>query len=271
MKKIIDTSRIWFLTALVLLAAASCNKNEDLMTDNVKTGGLVQPTATFFYKLGITTQVDIDVTVPTGPQISEIYIYNKFVVNDTTESNEILYQTIPGVTTALQMTYAQLREGLTVNGQPLPASDTALPIGSSFVLRYEVKMADGRRLINLSTSTIGISNFFAGKYQDVGVFNHPVNGPRAINEEKNLVALNAFECKTTVADLSAYGYEMKINIDPVTNVAKVIAIGESGSPELIMQQDKESKYDPATGVITLHYFYVGGTGNRVIDETYTPK
>jgi hypothetical protein len=37
-----------------------------------------------------------------------------------------------------------------------------------------------------------------------------------------------------------------------------------------MTTDQVSKLDPATGIISLYYFYVGATGNRVIEETYTP-
>jgi hypothetical protein len=33
---------------------------------------------------------------------------------------------------------------------------------------------------------------------------------------------------------------------------------------------QRSYYDPSNGHFYLHYFYVGGTGNRVIDEEYTP-
>ena len=271
MKKTINISRWLFLLGFLILIAAACNKNDDKVTKNAKEGGLIEPLPSFFYKLGKTTQVDIAINIPTGPTISEILIYNKFINNDGTESNEVLFRTLTGFgsTDTVRLTYADLRTGILLNGAPLPVADTSLAIGSSFVFRYEVKMAgDGRKLVNLATTTIGISNFFAGKYHVTGIFHHPVNGPRAINEDKDLIAINAFQCTTSVGDLAANGYFMKITIDPISKLATVTAIDPS--PTLIMTTDQVSKLDPATGIISLYYFYVGATGNRVIEETYTP-
>jgi len=271
MKKIKNISRWPFLLGFLILIVAACNKNDVTTTKDALEGGLIKPLPAFFYKLGLTTQVDISITIPGGPQISEIYIYNKYINNDGTESNEVLLKTLTGFGShdTLHLSYADLRKDIVFNGLPLPAADTSLPIGSSFVLRYEVKMADdGRRLVNLATTTIGISNFFAGKYHDAGIFHHPTAGDRAINEDKDLVAINAFECTTSVADLVGNGYFMKIHIDPATNLATCIAIDPS--PTLIMTPDKVSKLDPATGIISLYYFYVGASGDRVVEETYTP-
>jgi len=271
MKKIINISRIMVLLGVLFMVAVSCNKSEDLVTEDAMTGGLVVPTAAFFYKLGVTAAADIVIIIPPGPQINEIYVYNKYIANDTTESNEVLMKTITGFGNqyTMSLTYADLREGLIVNGQPMPTSDTALAIGSQFILRYEVKMGDGRRLLNVNETSVGISNFFAGKYLATGVFHHPVAGDRALNAEKDLVALNAFECWTSVADLGGAGYFMKININPATNVATVYSY--AGTTPLFMTPGMDSFYDPVTGVIQLYYYYVGGTGNRVIEEKFTPS
>jgi hypothetical protein len=271
MKKIINISRWMFLLGFFILFAASCNKGDDKMTKHAQVGGLIEPTASFFYKLGKTTEVFVGINIPSGPAISQIMIYNKFVNNDGTESNEVLFRTITvtGSTDTIGFTYLDLRNSLLLNGVPLPAADTSLPIGSSFVLRYEVKMeADGRKVVNLATTTIGISNFFAGKYHCTGVFHHPVNGDRPINEDKDLIAINAFQCTTSVGDLAGNDYYMIVTIDPTTFLATVSPI--HASPPLVMTTDKVSKLDPATGIISLYYFYVGATGNRVIEETYTP-
>ena len=271
MKKINNISRWTFLLGFLILIVAACNKNDVTTTKDALAGGLIKPLPTFFYKLGKTTQVDIGITVPAGPTISEIYIYCKFINNDASVSNEVLLKTLTGFGSndTVHFVYADLRKDIVINGQPLPLADTSLAIGSSFVLRYEVKMADdGRRLVNLASTTIGISNFFAGKYHVTGIFHHPVAGDRPINEDKDLVAINAFECTTSVGDLVGNGYFMRVNINPATNLAICYAIDPS--PTLIMTTDKVSKLDPATGIISLYYFYVGGTGNRVIEETYTP-
>jgi hypothetical protein len=271
MKKIKNISRWPFLLGFLILIIAACNKNDVTTTKDAVEGGLVKAMPVFYYKLGITTKVDISIA-PDPSQISEIYVYNKFINSDATESNEVLLKTLTGFGSndTIHLLYADLKKDLVINGQPLPAADTSLPLGSSFLLRYEVKMADGRKLFNPYTTTIGISNFFAGSYQATGYFTHPnPASSRALNAKKDLVALNAFECWTTVADLGPNGYMMKININPTTNAAVVYAYG-STTPELFMSTDKVSKYDPVTKVISLYYFYVGGTGNRVIEEIFTP-
>jgi hypothetical protein len=269
MKKNISISRWPLLIGLLLLLVAACNKNEDLVTADAKTGGLVEPTTNFFYALGVTTQVDIVINVPTGPQIESIFIYNKYILDETTESNEVLLATLTGFGASIPLTYTydQLKTGLLLNGLPLPAGDTSLLIGSSFIFRYEVKMADGRLLKNVNTTTIGISNFFAGQYQVTGVFHHPTAGDRAINEKKDLIAINAFECTTTAGDL-APDYPIKINIDPATNIPVVYAM--PGTPDMTMTPGKTSSYDPVTGIIILYYGYEGATGTRAMEETYTP-
>jgi len=271
MKKIKNISRWPFLLGFLILIIAACNKNDVTTTKDAVEGGLVKAMPVFFYKLGITTKVDISIA-PDPSQISEIYVYNKYINDDATESNEVLLKTLTGFGShdTIHLLYADLRKDIVFNGLPLPAADTSLPFGSSFLLRYEVKMTDGRKLINQYTTTIGVSNFFAGAYLATGYFTHPnPASSRALNAKKDLIALNVLECYTTVADLGPNGYMMKININPATNVAVVYAYG-SATPELFMSTDKESKYDPVTGVISLYYFYVGASGNRVIEEIFTP-
>lgn len=268
MKNIIKISRWPLLIGLLLLLVAACNKNEDLVTADAKTGGLVEAPANFFYALGVTTQVDLDIVIPTGPTIQSVDIYNKFTDGDNV-SNEVLLMTLTNLqpTNPVVITYAQLREGITINGQPLPPADTSLTIGSFFTLKYASTMADGRLLYNASGTTVGISNFFAGQYQVTGVFHHPTAGDRAINEKKDLKAINAFECTTTAGDL-APDYPIKINIDPATNIPIVYAL--PGTPDMAMTPGKPSSFDPATGIIILNYQYEGATGTRAMEETYTP-
>jgi hypothetical protein len=79
MKKIISISRWPLLLGILLLIAASCNKNEDLVTPNAKTGGLVNPvTSNVAYKLANTPQVEITLDIPVGPPITTIKVYNSF-------------------------------------------------------------------------------------------------------------------------------------------------------------------------------------------------
>ena len=113
---------------------------------------------------------------------------------------------------------------------------------------------------------LNIKNKFDKNYNCVGVFTHPVNGPRAIDEVKRLVTVNANTNNIPVGDLGGAGYSVDISVDPLTNDVTFA----NGSPAAIKPSAARSYYEPSTGKFYLHYYYRGGSGNRVIDETYTP-
>ena len=262
-------------TSLGFLFTA-CNKSEDIVTDNAKTGGLVVPTSSVPYKLGATPQVNIAVTVPMGPGITTIEVFNKYYSLATgSESNEVLMKSIDvasanaaeEILKEYSVTYADLINGLLLDGAPLPSDETLLPIGDYWELSYTSVMADGRRVLNNATTTIAVANIYAGFYQCVGVFHHPTAGDRPINEEKFLTPLSAYSCSLPAGDLGGSGYSVTITVDPASND---VSFSEGAPVEMLAQTDKRSYYDPATGKFYLYYFYVGGTGNRVIDEEYTP-
>jgi hypothetical protein len=262
-------------TALGFLFTA-CNKSEDLVTSNAKTGGLVVPTGSVPYKLGATPTVNIDVTIPMGPGITSIEVYNSYHSNVTgNASNVVLIKTIDvasanvteQVVKSYSVTYNDLINGIVIDGAGLPSDETLLPIGDYWEFSYTSIMADGRSVVNNATTGISVANIYAGFYQCVGVFHHPTAGDRPINEEKFLTPLSAYSCSIPAGDLGASGYSVTITVDPVTNDVSF----SNGQPvEMLAQADKRSYYDPANGHFYLYYYYVGATGNRVIDEEYTP-
>ncbi len=259
------------------LMFSACNKSEDLLTKDAKTGGLVVPTPSSIpYKLGATPQVNIALNIPMGPGISSIEVYNKyFGLADTTESNQVLMKTIDvassnssaAVVKTLTITYADLITGLLVEGNPLPTDETLLPIGNYWVLSYTSVMSDGRRIVNNATTTIAVANIYAGSYQCDGVFHHPTAGDRIINEVKYLTPLSAYSCSIPAGDLGSQGYSVVITVDPATNL---VSFSNGVPTDMFANTDSVSCYEPATGKFHLFYYYVGGTGNRVMDEHYTP-
>lgn len=267
---------ILMIFAITGFIFSSCNKSEDLMTSDVKTGGLISPLSSIPYKLGNTPQVDIPIKIPKGPGIKSIKVFNKYYSKtDTAFSNEVLMKTISInnknesalVNQILAVTYAELRTGLKVKGVDLPTDELLLGIGNYFTLKYICVMSDGSEVINNATTKISVANIYAGTYQCVGTFNHPVNGPRAINEEKFLTPLSAYTCNIPAGDLGASGYMVDITVNPLTNEVTF----SNGVPvAMLPTAGLTSKYEPSTGKFYLYYFYVGSTGNRVIDEVYTP-
>jgi len=267
-----------FLPMLALgLILSGCLENEDLVTANAPAGGLATPTGSVPYKLGATPTVPLTLTVPMGPGITKIEVFNQYTsAADGKTSNKVLMSTVDiasanataAITKNFSVTYEDLIKGLTLNGAPLPADEGLLPIGDKWTLTYESIMADdSRRVVNNAKTTIAVANLYAGAYLCTGVFTHPTAGPRPINEEKFLTPISAYSCTLPAGDLGGSGYAVTITVDPTTND---ISFSDGVPTDMFAQPGKRSYYDPATGHIFLHYFYVGATGQRLMDEEYTP-
>lgn len=251
---------------MVTLFFTSCDTTaDDFMTSNVKTGGLVSPMKSFPYKLGGTTSFDVTLSIPKGPGIVSIDVYKTY-----TGKAKVLDQTINvasanatgDVSKSITYTYATLSKGL-----GMPTDEGQLSIGDSWTISYVSKMEDGRLVNVTGTTKISVANKYAGNYQCVGTFTHPTAGVRAVNEEKYLTPISAYACWANAGDLGASGYFVKISVDPITNL---VTCSTWLDIEMANYPGETSYYDPQTGKIYLNYFYVGGTGNRVMREVFTP-
>jgi hypothetical protein len=264
------------MLALVFILGA-CQKNEDLLTADAKTGGLAIATGSVPYKLGATPSVPLTLDIPMGPGISKIEVFNQYFSTATgNKSAKILMSTVDiasgnasaDIEKAFSINYQDLSKDITIDGAALPADENLLPIGDKWVLTYEsIMAADGRRVVNNANTTIAVANLYAGYYSCTGVFTHPTAGPRAIDETKFLTPISAYSCSLPAGDLGGAGYYVTITVDPATND---ISFSNGIPTEMLAQPGMRSYYDPATGHIFLHYFYVGATGNRIIDEEYAP-
>jgi hypothetical protein len=265
-------------SVFIALLIISCNKNEDLVTADAKTGGLIVPTSGIPYKLGATPTVTISVFVPQGPAIDKVEVYNVYsgkVNGNSLNSNETLITTFDingdnvnqDVNKTFSINYADLIKGLTYDGKPLPSDEGLLPIGDFWTLSYKSILGDGSVAVNNAKTKISVANQYAGFYLCTGVFTHPTAGPRPINEEKFLTPVGAYTCTIPAGDLGGSGYFVDITVDPATNEVSF----SNGIPTAMYGSTTQKSYfEPSTGKFYLHYFYVGGTGNRVIDEEYTP-
>lgn len=171
MKKIIFSALSLVLTVLIF---TSCDKKyTDLMTADAKTGGLVVPAGSIAYLLGATPSLSVALTVPKGPGIASIEVYNKYLRRaDTTLSNSVLIKTLDissanttaDVVADFNINYADLSKDILVGGAALPADENLLPIGDTWEFTYISVMADGRRVENSSTTGIDVSNRWAASY-----------------------------------------------------------------------------------------------------------
>lgn len=126
MKKIFQKS-IWVSSLFLLMFAAnSCMENTDLITENAKSGGLVNPSGLIAYKLGLTPTFDINVEVPKGAAVEKIKVsYYYMRMSDTTMSNTLTFD-IPinganvteAINKVLPYTWSSLRDGITLPSDP---------------------------------------------------------------------------------------------------------------------------------------------------------
>lgn len=278
MKNIFQKS-IWVSSVFLLMFGAnSCMENTDLVTESAKSGGLVNPvTANFPYKLGATPTFDVVVKVPVGPGIASVKVMNSYTNNvDTLVSNEVVMATInvasgnatEEVTQTLNLDYADLIKDLVIDGAAMPADELTLNIGDFWTFRYVAVMTDGREVANNAKTVVAVANQYAGSYQCTGVFHHPTAGDRNINEEKFLTPVTATACYTALGDLGASGYDININVEADNTC--VVTAGPNQVTDVFMSAGLPNQFDPVTREFDLSYYYVGATGNRVMEENYEP-
>ncbi|MEZ4907645.1 MAG: hypothetical protein R2771_08435 [Saprospiraceae bacterium] len=107
--------------------------------------------------------------------IKSVKIYKSAVIYDAASdsiltTNEVLSETIDlssntnTKVSSKAYSYADLIEGLTLNGNSLPASDGDLSIGDKFEFRIETVMANGETYQQAYTVNMTVSTRFAGTY-----------------------------------------------------------------------------------------------------------
>lgn len=275
MKHIIKLGVLMLVAQVLFLN--SCVEPDDLMTADAKTGGLVVPSTNLLLKAGANQSFDVVIEIPKGPGIASLEMMKVFSQGDTLFSNEaeLTPVDVSSVNTtdtafiSFSLAYADLKEGLTLGGEPMPAEETGLGIGDYWTIVYTAVMEDGRKVVNNSTTVIAVSNKYAGYYHCVGYFDHPnPASDRAIDREKFLSPISQTKSLTELGDLGASGYDIYIDVQPDNTV--VVTKGATCPTDVFMTVGETNSYDPVTGHFFLWYFYVGGSGPRVINEEYTP-
>ncbi len=273
MKKIIFATLSLVLSVFAFTACD--NTYDDLMTANVKTGGILVPTDVIPYKLGGTESFDVTLDIPKGPGIESVEIYRTY----TDKTVKVLDQTI-NIASAnadgeLSKTVTYTYEDLIV-GLDMPADEAELNIGDAWTLSYVSVMEDGRKVDVSSKTLVSVANFFAGKYSKDMKYFHPTAGGSypddpysAYVEDVNLVAISAYVCSDWFGTWE--NTHVYIQILPDNSVTLTFEDRDdvgTGDPN---DATKVCSYDPATGVIKLYYFYPGSGGNRIFWVVYTPK
>lgn len=170
---------------LSLITLWSCDESEQLITTTE--GGLIEvKNPSINYVVGNPGPYTANIRVFQGiAKTNKVEVYKTFhtvMPTPTTanpdsvtafESNTLLFKTITIDDTDqnslknFQFTFNELRDGLTIKGQPLPASDGDYRIGDYWELQYHNTTSDNRTLLQDLTTKITIATRFAGKYRFV--------------------------------------------------------------------------------------------------------
>ncbi|HPN23305.1 MAG TPA: hypothetical protein PK758_15510, partial [Tenuifilaceae bacterium] len=230
MIKIFKFSIIFTLNIVFVLGLTSCLESVDLMTENVKTGGLIDATYALQYKPASTESVDVDILIYKGPKVKSVKIYKKFshFIDDggsisVSESADVLLRTVTvvddnSVDTAIvteTFSWLNLATGIPQlpDGYNVPEDPTSASIGDYFTLSYVSVLEDGREVSCLPQTFIVVANFFAGYYQSYVMYSHPTLGDRDFYLEKELFTISSSECTTLFAIFEDAQMNIKINAD----------------------------------------------------------
>lgn len=174
----IKIKNLIFVLFIALLAG--CSENENPISKNAKDGGLIEvQTGTVVYFLNtedLDYAVDLKYYQGQGADITTIDVYKQFYTIDDTgavlTSNKILFKTIdltsktmPGIT-GYTASFAELVQGLSINGNPIPTNDDDMKPGFYWELTYKIHLDDGRT-VQVNANTVFINSRFAGVYNVV--------------------------------------------------------------------------------------------------------
>ncbi len=286
MTKRFKLSIFFTLNILLFLGFTSCLDSLDLMTQNVKTGGLIEATYALQYKPASTESVDVDILIYKGPKVKSVKVYKRFThfIDDggsisVSESEDVLHKTVAVVddnsvdTTIVTETFSWLNLAGGIpqlpDGYIVPEEPTIASIGDYFTLSYVSVLEDGREVSCLPQTFIVVANFFAGYYQSYVMYSHPTLGDRDFYMEKELFTISSSECTTLFAIFEDAQMDIKINADnSITfTVLNFTYIVNEGDPN---DGSKQSHYNPVDKTINLYYHYDAPGGYRVFWETLTP-
>ena len=274
------------LIAAFTMLMSSCLMNDDLMTSDVKAGGLVEGPSLVQFLPKSADNVDIGVKVYQGPAIHEVKVYKKFFHNATNQSSDFVElgsisvngQNLTDTIMLSQgFTWQQLKEGIQLESYTLPDDPMNADIGDYFILKYVSVLDDGREVTGNSKTEVLVANSYAGFYLSDLTYFHPNFGTyptepyRDMQLTKELITTDGNSCYTNFAVWGEYGETMNITVNPDNSISFEVFgfdyIVEEGDPYNSLLY---SHYDPISEKIYLYYHYDAPGGFRIFWEILEP-
>jgi hypothetical protein len=144
-------------------------------------------------------------------------------------------------------------------------------LGRDWALGFKITSVDKQGYtisgnMNWSVVALVVKNKYDGEYHSLGVFHHPANGDRDIDEDKELVTAGPTSVRAKLGDLGGSDYYMILTVNPDNSVT----ITPSGVTPNVDQSWGPNFYDPVGKAFHLFYSY-NVAAPRKIEETITLK
>ncbi|MDB2606495.1 hypothetical protein N9Y48_01815 [Zobellia sp.] len=173
--------RIYYFTLVIsaLFALQSCDQDlpENESITFASEGGLVNVTSQAIgYVVGNDASYTASVNVQQGDvKTTGIDVYKTFTSTTNGTSNTELFTSLDvpvqeaGATVPLSFsfTYADLINGLSIDGAPLSDNDAELNIGDAWTLTYESTTSEGDIVETATQTKVSVGTRFAGSYRTV--------------------------------------------------------------------------------------------------------
>lgn len=222
--------KISYIILLNLLILASCNKNDNLIDEGAKEGGLFEVlTNAIIYNLGnmdVNNVIDLkQYNVGDNNSIVRIDIYQQYFTTDDNDSAistdikllksvDLSSYNTPGYLST-SVSFKELARSTALNGVAIDTIDTDLKSGFYWLLTYKAVLADGREIILPNTQTIFVNAKFAGnykvlekKYYRIGVLRDDLDA-----DWEDVVSISAINATT---------YVLGTHIGPFPGAGKVL-------------------------------------------------
>ncbi|UOE49674.1 DUF1735 domain-containing protein [Mucilaginibacter sp. SMC90] len=151
----------------------------------------------------------------------------------------------------------------------------ALDATKSYALPIKIASAPGAEISGNYGSVIvliTIKNKYDGNYLGSGsiAFPPPTAGRSWTNLKKALKTIDANTVKADAADLGSSKFYMRLTVNADNSVTVTADPTSANTTIQNNPTNGASTYNPTTKTFTLHYKYVGASGDRVIDEVIKP-
>lgn len=271
----------WAFGVVLFSMLTSCLKNNEYYTDFKAGGASVQlPLAarnrnklvTFAFDASAgTVNIPVYVNVaspekPTSPVTIKLGL-DTAALNQYNTDNDAAFDVLPDSVYTTNGFDRTVQAGQRMDSMIVTIDLSKVDLSHQYVLPVTIAQSSlpieqwSHLLLN-----VAVKNQYDGNYHSNGVFHHPVNGDRAIDEDKKLETAGPSSVLASLGDLGGSGYQMILTV----NADNTVTITPAGATPNVDQHWGPNFYDPETKSFHLNYSY-NTAAPRIVEEVITLK